>query len=224
MYNIKTSLFISCLFLTGMMMSCSQGQKKLKETQNLPFYQDATFSPHWLTTNSVEEKEFHRIPSFSMVNQDGDTITDKKLNEKIYVANFFFTTCPGICPKMTNNMTSIQEAFLKDDEIKLLSFSVTPTVDSVSVLKDYAINNDIQSQKWHLLTGNRSEIYDLGRNAYFIEEDLGLEKDKDDFIHTENIVLVDKNKHLRGIYNGLNKTAISQLIADIHTLKKETNQ
>ena len=118
-------------------------------------------------------------------------------------------------------MHAIQEEFKNDDEILILSHSVTPKKDSVSVLKNYAETQEIISGKWHLVTGNQNEIYSLGRQGYFVEEDLGLEKNLDEFLHSENFVLVDKNKHIRGIYNGLNKTSIAQLIADIKTLKKE---
>ena len=122
---------------------------------------------------------------------------------------------------MTASMTDLQKEYMNDDEVMLLSHSVTPDIDSVSVLKSYAVKKGINSTKWHLVTGNRKEIYDLGRKSYFVEEDLGKEKTEDDFLHTENFVLIDKNKHIRGTYNGLNPNDIVQLIADIKTLKKE---
>jgi protein SCO1/2 len=122
---------------------------------------------------------------------------------------------------MTANMDILQQEFKNDAEILLLSHSVTPEMDSIPVLKAYAENKGINSEKWHLVTGERSQIYDLGRNHYFVEEDLGEAKTDDDFLHTENFVLIDKNRQIRGIYNGLNKTAVQQLIADIKTLKLE---
>ncbi len=189
--------------------------------ETLPYYGDPSFTPQWLQPNAEELENFHRISSFSLLNQEGDTLRSENLRGKIYVADFFFTSCPGICPKMTNNMALLQEAFLEDPEVVLLSHSVTPERDSVSVLKIYAEEKGVHSTKWHLLTGNRQEIYNLGRNDYFIEEDLGIEKDMDDFLHTENFVLIDQERHIRGIYNGLNKSDINQLIADIRTLKKE---
>ncbi len=118
-------------------------------------------------------------------------------------------------------MGVLQDAFKNDDEVLLLSHSVTPQKDTVVVLKKYAEAHNVQSVKWHLVTGNRNEIYDLGRKSYFVEEDLGLKKNAEEFLHTENFILVDKHKHIRGIYNGLNKTSIQQLIADIKTLKRE---
>ncbi len=196
-------------------------KEKTSRVDALPYYEDATFLPHWLEPNSKETKSFHRISPFQLTNQEGETITEKSLNNKIYVADFFFASCPGICPQMTENMKILQEAFLDDDEVMLLSHSVTPERDSVAVLKNYAEAKDINAKKWYLLTGDQAQIYKLGRQDYFIEEDLGLEKEEDDFLHTENFVLVDKNRHLRGIYNGLKISDINQIIADIKTLKKE---
>ncbi len=201
------------------LFGCSQSQEADHNAPGLPYYSEATFTPHWLSPDSPELKDFHRIPAFSLINQNGDTITEKTMEGKIYVTNFFFTSCPGICPKMTNNMALIQEAFLQDDQVLLLSHSVTPDYDSVAVLKDYATAKNIVSGKWHLLTGDRDEIYSLGRNSYFVEEDLGVEKTNDDFLHTENIILVDQNRHIRGIYNGLNKAAIAQLVEDVKVLE-----
>lgn len=211
------------LLVIGLLMGCKDSSVKEKSSRvvSLPYYNDASFTPNWLLANSTEIDTFHSIPDFILVNQLGDTITHTSFESKIYVTDFFFTVCPGICPKMTDNMLLLQEAFLKDDEVRFLSHSVTPKRDSVSVLRDYADNKGIIDNKWHLVTGDRTEIYDLGRNHYFVEEDLGKERDDDDFLHTENFLLIDKNKHIRGIYNGLNKVAITQLIADIQTLKKE---
>lgn len=187
----------------------------------LPFYHDASFTPHWITTESEALDTFHRIGKFEFINQDGKRITEKMFDQKIYVANFFFTSCPGICPKMTNNMTLIQARFRNDDDVLLLSHSVTPERDSISVLKMYGEQFNIDPEKWHLTTGDRQMIYEMGRNVYFIEEDLGNKRDPDEFLHTENFVLVDQNKFIRGIYNGLSKASVNQLIADIELLQQE---
>lgn len=188
----------------------------------LPYYNDETFTPHWLTPNTEEEKAFHKIPDFSLTNQLGEMVTQNTFENKIYITNFFFTTCPGICPKMTGNMAKIQEEFKNDKDILLLSHSVMPSTDSVSVLKAYAKNNNVIANKWHLVTGSRHDIYTLGRDHYFVESDLGEEKSIEDFLHTENFLLIDKNKHIRGIYNGLNRASMAQLIIDIKALKKES--
>jgi len=203
-----------------LLASCSNSRKpETSRVDVLPYYDEATFTPRWYEAEALIPQGFHQIPAFSLINQSGETITEKSLDGKITVVDFFFTSCPGICPKMTDNMSLVQEAFIDDDKIMMLSHSVTPTYDSVPVLKEYALRKKIVDGKWHLLTGDRDEIYALGRKAYFAEEDLGLAKGLDDFLHTENFVLIDGNRHIRGIYNGLNKTAIQQLIADIKTLE-----
>ena len=198
-------------------------QERSSRVDKLPYYNEATFTPIWFETEANVPDDFHQIPDFSLWNQNGRSITEKDIDGKIFVTDFFFTSCPGICPKMTTNMSIIQEAFLGDEEVLLLSHSVTPEYDSIPILKSYADMKGVVDNKWHLLTGNREEIYDLGRNQYFVEEDLGLAKDPDDFIHTENFVLIDGTRRIRGIYNGLNKTAVNQLIADIKTLKNSTS-
>ena len=208
-------------------MSCKDSSTSKETTKvtsrvaELPFYKEATFTPYWLDAKSEAADIMHRIPKFNLVNQLGEEVTEETFKDKIYVADFFFTTCPGICPKMTANMMVLQEAFLEDDDVLLLSHSVTPETDSVSTLKRYAETKGVIDRKWHLVTGDRKQIYDLGRRAYFAEEDLGVDKTEDDFLHTENFVLIDKNRHIRGIYNGLNKTAVQQLIADVKTLQHE---
>lgn len=225
--EIKKIGFILIL-LFAIFTSCKKEVKKenikVVETSRvdyLPYYNDESFTPHWITPNSEEEQKFHKIPDFEFVNQIGDTVTQKTFENKLYVTDFFFTSCPGICKKMTGNMILVQEEFKNDAEILLLSHSVTPTIDSVSVLKTYAENYGIIDNKWHLVTGDRTEIYNLGRDQYFVENDLGVPKDISDFLHTENFLLIDKNKHIRGIYNGLNRASVAQLITDIKALKLE---
>jgi len=221
----KTVLSIVAILLFA---SCKETVKKeniqVTETsrvEHLPYYNDESFTPHWLTPNTEEEKQFHKIPDFNLVDQLGDTLTQKSFDNQVYITDFFFTSCPGICLKMTNNMTKVQEAFLDNSEVAILSHSVTPSIDSVSVLKTYAEKNGVIDSKWHLVTGDKTEIYNLGRNEYFVENDLGIPKDINDFLHTENFLLIDKNKHIRGIYNGLNRASIAQLITDTEALLKE---
>ncbi|MGX1929744.1 SCO family protein [Flagellimonas sp. 2504JD4-2] len=209
------------VLIVTLLSNCKKNAEKESRVHTLPFYTDPSFTPKWITPDNDSIWGMHSIPKFSLVNQLGDTISEKTFANKIYVTDFFFTSCPGICPKMTNNMALVQEAFKHDEHILFLSHSVTPEYDSVPILKNYADAKGVIPNKWHLATGIRKEIYDLGRFAYFVEEDLGIPKGDDDFLHTENFILVDQHRHIRGIYNGLNKTAISQLIADIKTLKKE---
>lgn len=211
---------INVLLLFLVCLGCKDAKTKSR-VANLPYYKDESFTPYWLELGSEEEKNFHSVSNFSMTNQEGENITDATFSGKIYVTDFFFTSCPGICPRMTANMKEIQDAFLNEEKLLLLSHSVTPEKDSVPALKNYAINKGAISGKWHLVTGDRKAIYDLGRNQYFVENDLGIVKDEDDFLHTENFLLIDKNRHIRGIYNGLNRASINQLKIDIETLLNE---
>lgn len=218
-----------CVLLILVFASCITGVKKenIKVVENsrvdyLPYYNEESFTPKWLTPNSEEEKTFHKIPDFLFTNQLGETVTQNTFDNKIYVTDFFFTSCPGICPKMTGNMAKVQEAFKDDNGVLLLSHSVMPTTDSVSVLKTYAKTYDIIDNKWHLVTGDKNEIYSLGRDHYFVENDLGEPKSIEDFLHTENFLLIDENKHIRGIYNGLNRASVAQLITDVKALKEES--
>jgi protein SCO1/2 len=226
---LEKNRIIYMLIFIVLFTSCEKKIKKenikvteISRVEFLPYYNEESFTPIWLTPNTEEEKRFHKIPGFNLMNQLGDTISQKTFEEKIYVTDFFFTTCPGICPKMTGNMEKIQEEFVNDSDILLLSHSVMPTTDSIPILKEYAKNNNVIDNKWHLVTGDKKDIYDLGRNHYFVENDLGEVKDINDFLHTENFLLIDKKKHIRGIYNGLNRASIAQLIIDIKTLQKES--
>lgn len=218
LYLLKNNGLV--LLLACVLFGACKNENKSR-VEALPFYNEASFTPHWIKTGSDEEKSFHKIPNFNFTNQLGHTIDQNTFKNKIYVTDFFFTSCPGICPKMTDNMLTLQEAFKENNEVLLLSHSVTPTKDSVSILKKYAEDRGVLNHKWHLVTGKRKEIYKMGRHAYFIEESLGEKQEEEDFLHTENFVLIDKNQHIRGIYNGLNKVSVKQLIEDIKTLLQE---
>lgn len=211
---LKISLVISI----GVFISCSS--KKLETT--LPYYNTPEFTPQFFkSAKQVSDSVTHTIPAFSFTDQDGKQITQKDIEGKIHVANFIFTRCGSICPVMTKHMKLVQDAFQKNNDVVMLSYSVTPWIDSVSRLKAYAENNEITAANWHLLTGNQSDIYKLARQSYFAEEDLGFTKDSTDFLHTEHILLVDKSKRIRGIYNGTLQLEVEQLIADIKLLAKE---
>jgi len=224
--NKISLVLLSLIFIT---ISCNEVNKnKVKEeveeisrVDYLPYYNEESFTPHWLVPGSEEERTFHKIKDFKLINQLGETVTQETFKDKIYITDFFFTSCPGICPQMTGNMFSLQEEFKDDDEVLFLSHSVTPTRDSVAVLKQYAEKHGVIDHKWHLVTGDKFDIYNLGRSQYFIENDLDEPKSIDDFLHTENFLLIDKNKHIRGIYNGLNRASMQQLIVDAKALKEE---
>ena len=184
----------------------------------LPFYNSPDFTPLF-GADSV--KVSHVIGAFSFTDQHGTTITEQQLNGKVHIANFIFTRCNSICPVLTRHMKLLQASFANDSNVVLLSFSVTPWIDSVSRLQQYALSNGISSPRWHLLTGAKDQVYTLARQSYFAEEDLGFSRDSSDFLHTEHVLLVDKKRRIRGIYNGTLQLDMEQLITDIQTLRKE---
>lgn len=186
----------------------------------LPYYNSPQFTPLWLTPTSPELTDFHKVPDFSFSNQDGVTVTRDDVRGRIYVANFFFSTCPGICPMIRSKLSRVQDAFAGDEQVLILSHSIRPNTDSVDVLQDYARRHGVDSRRWHLLTGDRQSIYRLARTTYFANEDLGKERASDDFLHTENLLLVDGEGHIRGVYNGLSSTSVGHLIDDIKTLQR----
>lgn len=185
----------------------------------LPIYQPNRFDVSLVDSTIQHKKKYHTIADFKLINQNGDTITQDNYQDKIYVADFFFTTCQTICPIMTDQMHRIQEEIINDDEVMLLSHSVTPEIDSVAQLKRYSIEKDVNDSKWNLVTGDRIQIYDLARKSYLVVKD----DDSEDYgmVHTENFALIDKNKQIRGIYNGISPTSVDSLIQDIKRLKKE---
>lgn len=191
---------------------------KEKETQTpLPFYNSANFTPEWIEESDADYDKIHTIDAFSLTNQEGETVENTSLEGSIYVADFFFTICPSICPKMTSNLTRIQKAFTAD-QVKIVSYSVMSWADSVSVLKNYAEVKNIDSEQWHLLTGETEAIYKLARQSFFAEKEIGLDKSSDEFLHTENFILVDIKGRIRGVYNGTLPIEMSRLQQDIETL------
>ena len=189
-----------------------------KPIETLPIYSPSMVSKELVEENIQFIKKYHKIKDFSMKNQNGETITQEFYNDKIYVADFFFTTCPTICPIMTENMGYIQEKIKNDFDILLLSFSVTPEIDSVEQLKKYALEKNVIDSKWNLVTGNKKDIYNLARKSYLVAKTNG-DGGKYDMIHTENFVLVDKEKRIRGFYDGTNSKEMDQLLNDIKILK-----
>lgn len=192
----------------------------LKPQKRLPIYQPSMVNFELVDSTLQHVKKFHKIAPFSLTNQNGETVTEQDYFDRIYVADFFFTTCPTICPKMTANMGQLQNEFLKDPQIKFLSFSVTPQIDSVQQLKKYAIEKGVIDSKWNLVTGNKKEIYTLARKSYLAVKDTG-DGGQFDMIHTENFILVDPEQRIRGFYDGTDLEAMQTLIADISTLKEE---
>jgi len=192
----------------------------LKPKKVLPIYQPSMVNYELVDSTLQHVKKYHKIAPFSFKNQNGKTITQDDYEGKIYIADFFFTTCPTICPKMTANMGSIQEEILNDSTVMLLSFSVTPKIDSVPQLKKYAIEKGVNDEKWNLLTGNKKEIYTMARKSYLVVKEDG-DGGPYDMIHTENFILVDPKKRIRGFYDGTDTLAMRELLIDLEILKDE---
>lgn len=190
----------------------------LKPEERLPIYQPNMVSATLVDSSMQYVRKYHSIADFKLVNQNGDTITQNTYADKIYVADFFFTTCPSICPVMTANLADVQDEFKDDNEVLLLSHSVTPEIDSVAQLKKYAIEKGVIDQKWNLVTGDKKQIYELARKSYLAVMDDG-DGGAYDMIHTENFMLIDKERRIRGYYDGTNKEEVEKLIRDIEILK-----
>lgn len=194
----------------------------LTPDKKLPVFNPADVNPRLVDESLVHIRSNHKVSDFKLINQNGDTITQANYEGKIYVADFFFTRCLTICPVMTNNIGILQETFKNDDDVMFLSHSVTPVIDSVSVLRAYADVKGVIDSKWNITTGDKKHIYKLARKSYFAvldEGDGGLQ----DFVHTENFILVDKKKQIRGFYDGTDLEDIERLTADIRILQAEKN-
>ena len=215
--GLLTILAFFIIFIGGVSVSYFL----MKPVQKLKIYSPSDLNPKLVDEETLNRNSEHTISPFSLYNQNGKLITEKVLSDKIYVADFFFTTCPSICPKMSKQMLRVFDKYKDNSKIMLVSHTVMPEVDSVPVLKDYAARYGINSDnKWLFLTGDKKEIYRLARKSYFaaINEGIG---DKNDFIHTENFVLVDTKKRIRGFYDGTNKEEVEKLIDDIEILLHE---
>ncbi len=190
----------------------------LQPKKTLPIYQPSMVNPELVDSTLQHVKKYHTIADFSLTNQNGKTITQGDYKGKIYIADFFFTTCPTICPIMTKNMAEIQAQIIDDNDVLLLSHSVTPVIDSVAQLKKYALEKGVNDAKWNLVTGDKKQIYQLARKSY-----LAVMNDGDggpfDMIHTENFILVDKERRIRGFYDGTKTEDIEKLLKDLDILK-----
>ena len=194
--------------------------KALLPQKKLPVFQPAMVNYELVDSTIQHIKKFHRIADFELINQNGKTVTHENFNGKIYVADFFFTTCPTICISMTDNLLKVQKEFQNNPNILLISHSVTPKIDSVTQLKKYAIEKGVNDKKWHLVTGDKKEIYKLARKSYLAVKDEG-DGGPFDMIHTENFILVDPDKRIRGFYDGTESKEIKRLLLEIKILHSE---
>ncbi|AEW86470.1 SCO family protein [Flavobacterium columnare] len=192
----------------------------LKPKKTLPIYTPSMVNPELVDTTVQHIANKHLIPPFSFTNQDGKTVTQKDYEGKIYVADFFFTSCQTICPLMTNNMSWLQDKIKNNPKVMLLSHSVTPDIDSVPVLKKYALEKGAISGKWNLVTGNKKDIYYIARKSYLAVK-TGKPEELYDMVHTENFVLIDQKKRVRGFYDGTKREEVEKLLIDIEFLCTE---
>ncbi|HOD09273.1 MAG TPA: SCO family protein [Flavobacterium sp.] len=189
----------------------------LKPEKELPIFNPADVNPELVDSTVQHVGKYHTIADFSFTNQNGKTITQKNYEGKIYVADFFFTTCQTICPIMTTNMTEVQKAFSNNPNVMILSHTVTPEIDSVPVLKKYALKQGVDDSKWNMVTGDKKDIYYIARKSYLAVK-TGKPEEMYDMVHTENFVLVDAKRRVRGFYDGTKKEDVQRLIEDINWL------
>lgn len=217
---IKKYRILIITFILFSIVTVSLFYNALKPQKTLPIYNPADVNPELVDSTVQYVAKYHTIGDFSFTNQNGKTITQKDYEGKIYVADFFFTTCGSICPIMTTNMIDVQKAFANNPKVMILSHTVTPEIDSVPVLKKYAVEKGVIDSKWNLVTGDKKDIYSMARKSYLAVK-LGKPEELYDMVHTENFVLVDAERRVRGFYDGTKKEEVKKLIEDIQWLLTE---
>lgn len=232
-YTFVTKFFIMfknkilTIFFISLLVAIFFSIYTLINRKNLPIITPRDVNPE-LVDSLVQHIGYnHKIAPFAFTNQNGKTVTNKDYEGKIYVADFFFTTCQTICPKMTDNMVWLQDKIKDNPKVKLLSHSVFPDEDTVEVLKNYAKEKGVIDSKWNLVTGDQREIYKIARQSYLVVK-TGKPEEMYDMVHTENFVLVDQKGRIRGFYNGLNidkkvkgEQNLTQLLEDIEFLSEK---
>ena len=219
----KSDWFKIGIVLLVFIVGLTYSYQILKPKPRLPIFNPSQLDSRLVDESLQRQGRGHRVLPFQLVNQFGDTITETNLEGKIYVADFFFTTCPSICKDMAIEKRRLQEVFADNDNIVIVSHSVTPERDSLPVMHEYGEMQGAIEGKWQLLTGDKPQIYKLARQSYFAVMDEGGNGDEDDFIHTENFVLVDAQKRIRGFYDGTSAVEVDKLIADIEILESSQN-
>jgi protein SCO1/2 len=215
--GLKKYRYLIGFFMVFSIVFVAISYSLLKPVKSLPIFHPSMVNPELVDSTVQHISKYHTIADFTFTNQNGEVVTHKNFADKIYVADFFFTTCPTICPIMQNNMVVLQETFKNDDRVMLLSHTVMPDIDSVSVLKQYALDKGVLDHKWHLVTGGKRDIYYIARKSY-----LAVKTDDEgelyDMVHTENFILVDEKRRVRGFYDGTSSEEVARLIEDIKWL------
>ncbi len=234
-YNILTNDFLLTTFacypyLCGAILCDMKGKKVTIFLISFFILLAAVFMTYFYKETRVDPKKLpvigeqgHQIRDFAFVDQEGHTITKDSMKGKIYVVEYFFTTCKGICPRMNENMDKVYEAFRGNNDVKILSHTVDPKRDTVAAMKEYSLRFDADPNQWHFLTGDKKELYDMARYSYLVTavDDTGTGDIASDFIHTDRFVLVDRDGRIRGQYEGTQSATVNQLITDIKELLKE---
>lgn len=219
---LKQFKYVLITFFIFSVVTVALFMNALTPKKRLPIMNPSDVNPELVDSTIQHVSKYHTIADFSFTNQNGKTVTQKDYEGKIYVADFFFTTCETICPRMTDNMVEIQKAFVNNPEVLLLSHSVLPDKDSVPVLKEYAIEKGVIDSKWNLVTGDKKEIYGIARKSYLAVK-TGSPEELYDMVHTENFILVDTKRRVRGFYDGTKSEDITRLIEDIKWLLEKDN-
>lgn len=219
---LKQFKYVLITFFIFSVVTVALFMNALTPKKRLPIMNPSDVNPELVDSTIQHVSKYHTIADFSFTNQNGKTVTQKVYEGKIYVADFFFTTCETICPRMTDNMVEIQKAFVNNPKVLLLSHSVLPDKDSVPVLKEYAIEKGVIDSKWNLVTGDKKEIYGIARKSYLAVK-TGSPEELYDMVHTENFILVDTKRRVRGFYDGTKSEDITRLIEDIKWLLEKDN-
>jgi len=216
-------IFLVVFCIVGISLFYFTNSKKSQE-RTLPIYNPIDIDPEAVDPELLRIGRGHTVGEFAFSNQNGKTITQKDLNNQVFVAEYFFTTCATICPIMNKEMQRVQEAFKKEKDFKILSFTVDPTNDDVKQMKHYSSLHQADDNMWWFLTGDKAKLYELARKSFFVlkpAEAQNLGDAGSDFIHTNNFVLVDRKMRIRGYYDGTNSTEVDQMIVDIDLLLAE---
>ena len=210
--RIVCQLLVESLAVIFLILNLSSCHVFTNPIESLPYYNSQDLTPSW------DSKNMHHIAPFNLVDQTGKGFGSDSLSGKIYIANFFFTTCPSICPKMTKCLKKLQDSISTMQNVAIVSFSVMPRIDSVKKLKNYGDQHNINPVFWHLLTGEKSAIYSLGRASFFADNNKST--DTSSFLHTDKMYLIDQQQQIRGVYNATNMEDIGRVLADITILNK----
>ena len=212
--KIKANYLLSLLLIPiALVVLYFVNEEIQKPLRNLSYYGKKKYTPDGDTG-------YHTVKDFKFIDQFNETVTEKTVENKIYIVDFFFTTCHTICPVMSTQMERVYKEFYNNKDVMILSHTVDPEEDSVEVLARYADKHKVKNKQWLFLTGDKKRLYEMARQSYLLNAEEG-DGGEDDFIHTQNFALVDKERHLRGFYDGTDSLEITRLIQDIHLLLKE---